>query len=133
MFTVYAYVEPETNIVRYIGCTSFPPERRLETQGVPVGPWRDELRKRGLEPKIVVLFQSEVHMLAAEEERRWIVFLRTHSQEKHFNKQVGARYPALVQRRGKESNKRELIATARYVASRFAAHGFHLAPHDNQD
>ena len=79
-FTVYALVDPRTDKVRYIGCTTQSLDRRLRQHlGDQVASprkyqWLAELRQANLEPLVVALEEAED--APAERERYWISLKR---------------------------------------------------------
>jgi hypothetical protein len=88
--SVYALVDPRTNAIRYIG-TSSDPETRFATHRQPgsrlpgVRDWVASLRKRGREPRLIILERVSL-AIAAEAEARWIAH---HSDGQLLNRTRG--------------------------------------------
>jgi hypothetical protein len=79
---IYALVDPETNVTRYIGKSIRPRDRLTdhmnERSNCHRCHWLQSLKRRGLRPRLVILEEIPGNYPWQEVEKHWIAFAREH-------------------------------------------------------
>lgn len=77
-YVVYALLDPRTNVVRYIGLTSMPRERKRAHQNgegaAYCGCWERSLIEKGLRPEFKILESGLTLQEAGDREAHWITY-----------------------------------------------------------